>query len=426
MKKLLISLSALGILFPAFVSAGFWDNISGFLFPPKIQEVQEESVLGAVTSTRVTNLIINNLSSTGNPCLIIGSTGLVATSTCGGSGGGSGISTSSLGSYTPGNVFFVINSSTASASNGLQFSSSTGNLEISGSIGIPDTGNFCQNGLSTCTVGFGLFSGFSPNPSDSFVEVFSSSTDIGFGIISNAGPNMLFGLKDLTQDVLLEAPNFSGTFALGNGTNSIASWNTSGVLQTTTLIGATFSGNTLTITAPSTTIATKLSQLTNDPGFSSSTASLSTSTPLITNTLPITTAYNTLGNSVISQNGTSTTIAASSTTFGVGTSTLEWVTNNSGGGYWNATGTRPVVSSCGTSPTSTGNQWRGRVTAGGSATSCTLTFPITFLATPSCIVTEETASVVNALSYTANTTTLVVSQTALGGNVFNYDCVGQE
>lgn len=125
-----------------------------------------------------------------------------------------------------------------------------------------------------------------------------------------------------------------------------------------------------------------------------------------------------------------TTISTSSalfvngtTTFGVGTATLVFFGNV---GHWDATGTIPTISSCGTSPTSTGSDYRGRITVGSvAATSCTLTFVNAFVNKPSCVYSEETESVVNALSMVPSTTTLVFSQTGLTSNILDYDCVAQ-
>lgn len=155
---------------------------------------------------------------------------------------------------------------------------------------------------------------------------------------------------------------------------------------------------------------------------------VTTSTAVTANTLPIWTSGSALGNSHESEAGTSTFINASSTYLGTNTSTatssLAWISNYNGAGYWDATGTVATISSCGTNPTGTVYQYGGRVTAGSTATTCTITFPIAFIKQPSAIVTEETGSVTNVLSYTISTSTLVVTQTGLGGVVFDYKIMG--
>jgi len=85
----------------------------------------------------------------------------------------------------------------------------------------------------------------------------------------------------------------------------------------------------------------------------------------------------------------------------------------------------PVVSSCGSSPTTTGTQsdHAGTITAGTGATSCTVTFGTAYATAPHCNVTEQAMSLVNALSYTESTTALVVSQTGLAGATFDYVCL---
>lgn len=148
------------------------------------------------------------------------------------------------------------------------------------------------------------------------------------------------------------------------------------------------------------------------------------------NTLPMWTSASALGNSNYTQSGTSTFINESSTYIGTNTSTanssLVWISNYAGAGYWDATGTIPTLSSCGTSPTSTGNIDRMRITVGSvSATGCTVTFPIAFKNIPSCIVTNESMSVVNAMSYAETTSTLTVTQTGLTGDILDASCEGQ-
>ena len=82
----------------------------------------------------------------------------------------------------------------------------------------------------------------------------------------------------------------------------------------------------------------------------------------------------------------------------------------------------PTLSSCGTSPTIVGNDAQGTITAGTGATGCTATFTATYSASAHCNITNQSMSVVNALSYTESTTNFVISQTGLGGNKLDYHC----
>lgn len=95
------------------------------------------TIAGNATTT---NLTITGLGSSGNPCLVVSAVGVVSTSTCGSGGGSGGITTSSQGSYVLGNLFTVIDSSTASAYDGLNFNSSTGVFSFpSGTVAGPLT-----------------------------------------------------------------------------------------------------------------------------------------------------------------------------------------------------------------------------------------------------------------------------------------------
>ncbi len=79
--------------------------------------------------------------------------------------------------------------------------------------------------------------------------------------------------------------------------------------------------------------------------------------------------------------------------------------------------TAPTVSSGQIDGTDNG----GRVSSCSS--SCTVTFNQPFARTPSCIVSPETGSVVNTLSYVPTATSLVVTETGLG--TFDFICSGQ-
>lgn len=84
----------------------------------------------------------------------------------------------------------------------------------------------------------------------------------------------------------------------------------------------------------------------------------------------------------------------------------------------------PTLTSCGTSPSIYGNDNWMTVTAGSAATGCTITFANKYKHAPSCLVTNQSMSVVNAMTYTVSTTQVVVSQTGLGGDILNVFCGG--
>ncbi len=91
-------------------------------------------------------------------------------------------------------------------------------------------------------------------------------------------------------------------------------------------------------------------------------------------------------------------------------------------GHLTGSSTSPVLSSCGTSPTMKGSDSHGTVTAGATATGCTVTFTAAYATDPVCTVVPQTGSVVNTFTYTHSTTNIVVTETGLGGNKFDYMC----
>lgn len=95
-----------------------------------------------------------------------------------------------------------------------------------------------------------------------------------------------------------------------------------------------------------------------------------------------------------------------------------------GDGHINATGSIPVVTSCGTSPIISGNDAMGQVTVGSiTATGCTITFATPYEATPHCQLTNESMSITSALGYSETTAAITVTQaTGLVGDKLDYDC----
>ncbi len=94
-------------------------------------------------------------------------------------------------------------------------------------------------------------------------------------------------------------------------------------------------------------------------------------------------------------------------------------------GHLITSGPAPTLSSCGTTPSVTGNDRTAIVTVGSvSATGCTITFAKPYASAPSCVVTNQSMSVVNAMTYTVSATAITVSQTGLTEAILNYNCLG--
>lgn len=86
-------------------------------------------------------------------------------------------------------------------------------------------------------------------------------------------------------------------------------------------------------------------------------------------------------------------------------------------------GSAPVLSSCGTSPTIVGTDLAGRVTMGtGSPTGCVITFNKAKAVAPACNVTWA-ATPLASQSYAVSTTAITLTQTGTSSNVVFYTCV---
>ena len=87
--------------------------------------------------------------------------------------------------------------------------------------------------------------------------------------------------------------------------------------------------------------------------------------------------------------------------------------------------TAPVLSSCGTSPSISGNDVAGEVTMGtGSPTGCVITFNASYAAAPYCTVTWQNTPLASQ-SYTVSTTAITLTQTATSSNKVNYHCLAR-
>lgn len=86
--------------------------------------------------------------------------------------------------------------------------------------------------------------------------------------------------------------------------------------------------------------------------------------------------------------------------------------------------TPPTLSSCGTSPTfSAGSDnFGGEVVPGATAGGCTITWGIPFIKTPVCTVSNQSMSVVNAMTYTISTSALTLTMTGIAGDKVDYIC----
>lgn len=93
-------------------------------------------------------------------------------------------------------------------------------------------------------------------------------------------------------------------------------------------------------------------------------------------------------------------------------------------GHQFASSTNPALTSCGTGPTMLGSDHHGTVTAGATANGCVITFGQAYPLAPTCVVSNQSMSVINAMTYTVSATAMTITETGLGGAKFDYICYG--
>ena len=88
--------------------------------------------------------------------------------------------------------------------------------------------------------------------------------------------------------------------------------------------------------------------------------------------------------------------------------------------------TAPALTSCGTTPAISGNDWSGTVTLGtGSPTGCVITFNTAYISAPTCVVVSETAPATTTPAYSVSTTAITIVQAANSSNKYDYICVAK-
>lgn len=93
--------------------------------------------------------------------------------------------------------------------------------------------------------------------------------------------------------------------------------------------------------------------------------------------------------------------------------------------HWEAGGSSPVLTSCGSSPSIVGTDQSGVITMGsGAPTGCVVTFATSYNATPICNVTWQATPLANQ-SYTVSNTAITLTQTGTSGNKVVYNCTAQ-
>lgn len=87
-----------------------------------------------------------------------------------------------------------------------------------------------------------------------------------------------------------------------------------------------------------------------------------------------------------------------------------------------SSGPAPALTSCGGSPAVRGTNVSFTITGGSASGGCTATFNPVYVSTPVCIVSQQTMSLINALSYTLAPSSITITQAALGTNKLDIHC----
>lgn len=91
------------------------------------------------------------------------------------------------------------------------------------------------------------------------------------------------------------------------------------------------------------------------------------------------------------------------------------------GGHVTASGATPTISSCGVSPSISGSDNFGSVTAGtGILSSCVINFGVTWGSAPRCVASSSTA--IASMTVSATTTQLTIGGTSLTSDAINWIC----
>ena len=77
-------------------------------------------------------------------------------------------------------------------------------------------------------------------------------------------------------------------------------------------------------------------------------------------------------------------------------------------------------------PTMLGDDTHGEITVGSTATGCTLTFQQAYSNAPECTITNQSMSVVNAMTYTISNSAFTIAMTGAGGDKIDYHCEGMK
>lgn len=305
----------------------------------------------------------------------------------------------------------VSSSGAITGANNVMIGSTAGNQLTSGQLDTfvgQNAGQAISSGQKNTGIGASALSGggtFSQNTAVGYLALTalnpasanSNDTAIGFQM----GKDMLLGVDNT---LLGQEPNTGGNNLTNGSGNILIGYNPLPRSSTDNLFFNI--GNSLFGILPATSSATTLGQATGNS------LGISTTTPWAKFSIQANSG-DTFGNLFV--------VASSTSAAGVSTTTALRIDNI---GHIYASSTSPTLTSCGTSPVVTGSDSWGEIVPGATAGGCTLTFQHSYSQAPICTVSNQSMSVVNAMTYTISSTALTITMTGIAGDKVDYHCFG--
>lgn len=343
-----------------------------------------------------------------------------------GSGSGnsltSGVSNSCLGDSSCTNIT-IGSSNTAvglgTANNG---SSSSAMTYLGATAGATNSSDILNNGIA---IGFGA------TVSSSFTAqiggILGSGNEVNMHVASMTADAAMFGAGLTTCGDSTHATGYSATTGKFSCQTLSSGGGSSFFLAVTTGTGTTYSNPAISSSSANTNLIFNQSQFaltatntTDFIGLNSSSVTLqgNTNVMLLNSTETVTGTKTFYQQVSFSSSITVTGAELVLSTFTV-QNTSVWQSSNT---HISILGSPPVLSGCGVTPSVIGADTAFTITGGTGAMGCTATFAFAGINTPTCVVSQQSMSLTNALSYTVSNAAVTLSQVGLGTGKIDVIC----